>query len=539
MKAPNFRITPIGGVAQIGSNMTLVESKGKRLVIDCGILFPYEDFFDINYLIPDMSALGDIDALIITHGHEDHIGAVPHIVEKYPSLKIYAPALAAELIQHKLSRANLQTKINIYRESDLLAFGDLEVHPVHVNHSIPQTFGLVLKDSNLSMSVFFVSDFKVDFSTPYESPFDFQKLKKITSDTKTKLLLSDSTNITSSNEKTKSEKDVLEGLSPIFEKTGRIFVTSFSSNIHRLQSFINLATKNKRPIVLYGAAMLKYSQIALDLGLLEDPHNTIKEANSVSPNNENLVVVCSGSQGEFRGTLRRIVLKEDPIFKPKPEDRFVFSSKAIPGNEKKLSLLFNQISELGARLHTDQTDPIHASGHPGKEDLLMLMKEFLPTHQAPIHGESLFLEKHEKFINEHFSKTKTFRLYNFQSLELTQDGGFEHKSEQVLPPILIHARGIPIERKKISERRKLACNGAIFISVSNSKRNASIDITYNGIADTFLQKSEEFKSLLLDLYQNSRSKDESKRAEELRVFTRRYFGELFGLKPMTFVHLHE
>lgn len=538
MNEPSFKITPIGGVAQIGSNMTLVESKGQRLIIDCGILFPYEDFFDINYLIPDMDKLGELNALIITHGHEDHIGAVPHLVEKYPSLKIFAPSFAAELIKLKLSRLNLKTKIDIYRENDVLRFNDLEIHPIHVNHSIPQTYGLVLKDPVLDLSVFYVSDFKVDFNSPYETPFNFEKLKRVTGDSKTKLLLSDSTNITSSKQKTASEADVLHGLAPIFEVSGRIFITSFSSNIHRIQSFIDLAAQNDRALIFYGASMLKYSQIALELGLLVDPEGVVRELNSISSYNEKLVVVCSGSQGEFRGSLKRIVSLEDSTFKPSSKDRFVFSSKAIPGNEKKLSLLFNQISELGAKLHTDQTDPIHASGHPGKDDLVCLMKEFAPTHHAPIHGESLFLEKHEQFVKSHFETIHSFRLYNFQSLEFNHNSGFDHISGEVAPPVLIHARGIPIERTKISERRKLACHGAIFISASHHKRDLHLEVTYNGIADAFLEKSAEFEKLLVDHYHSSRAKEKSKLAEEIRIFTRRYFGELFGLKPMTFVHLH-
>lgn len=538
MKTPQFRITPIGGVAQIGSNMTLVESRGRRLLIDCGILFPYEDFFDINYLIPDMDHLGELDALVITHGHEDHIGAISHLVEKYPSLKIYAPAFAAELMKLKLSKENLQTQIEIYREADELIFDELEVHPIHVNHSIPQTFGLLLRVPSLNLATFYVSDFKVDFTSPYEAPFNFDKLKELTGHLKTKLLLSDSTNITSSRDKTTSEREVLSGLEPIFSQTGRLFVTSFSSNIHRVQSFIDLAAKYNRPVVLYGASMQKYSQIALELGLLRDEQGVLREANSISPQNEKIVVICSGSQGEFRGTLRRIVLSEDPLFKPNSKDRFVFSSKAIPGNEKKLSLLYNQISELGAKLHTDQTDPIHASGHPGKEDLSLLMKAFEPTHHAPIHGESLFLEKHEEFIKTHFKKTQTFRFYNFQSLEFNDKGGFDLLQNESFPPLLIHARGIPIERSKISERRKLACQGVVFISLNHSKREAQIKVTYNGISEAFTDKAQEFEDLLSDQYRHSRAKDKDKMAEELRIFTRRYFGGLFGLKPMTFVHIH-
>lgn len=538
MKVPSFKITPIGGVAQIGSNMTLVESKDQRFVIDCGILFPYEDFFDINYLIPNMDELGRLDGLVITHGHEDHIGAVPHIVEKYPNLKILAPSLAAELIKFKLSKLNLEAQIDIYRENDVLSFGDIDIHPIHVNHSIPQTFGLLLKNHSLDLCTFYVSDFKVDFSTPYEKAFNFEKLVNLSQESKTRLLLSDSTNITSSSPKTASEADVLKGLRPLFEEEGRIFITSFSSNIHRVQSFVNLAAENNRNLILYGASMQKYSQMALELGLLEDPKGVIKEVNNISPENKRNVVVCSGSQGEFRGTLRRVIAKEDPIFKPTENDRFIFSSKAIPGNEKKLSLLFNQISELGARLHTDGTDSIHASGHPGKEDLLHLMKEFKPTHLAPIHGESLFLEKHEKFVKAHFKDIQTYRLYNFQSLDFNKNANFEHLTTQGRAPVLIHARGIPIERTRISQRRKLACNGAIFISVSHHKRNVELEITYNGVADAFLAKSDELKELLVDHYRSSRAKENAKLSEELRVFTRRYFGELFGLKPMTFVHIH-
>ncbi len=525
-------ITPIGGVGQIGSNMTLVSSEETTVLIDAGILFPYEDFFDINYLIPNLSFIETApNALIITHGHEDHIGAIVHVLTQFPEMEIYAAPFAKALIEFKLKDAQLNRHINTYRESDQIAINDLLIDPIHVNHSIPETFGLHFSHRSYPWSVFFVSDFKVDPKSPYELPFNFSKLHKLSHSKTHRILLCDSTNILSRNLKTPSEGDLINDLDSILSLDGRIFASFFASNIHRLQTFINLAYQHKKKCVLYGGSLLKYSQIALQQGLLKDPHNVLTEAKSVKASDENLLVLCSGCQADFRGSFRRVIFGEDTIFKPTKDDRFIFSSKPIPGNEKKIGLLYNKLAQLGAHIITADDYHIHASGHPGKEDIKQLIDLYSPQTLIPIHGESLFIRKYEEHIAKNHPKIKSRILFNFDTYIEDTD---EIIQREALEPIIIHGRYLTLEKNHLSERRKLACNGILFISFSMKKRS-EISITPNGLPDLVLTQIDSFKEVLVERLLASKLSGDAL-AEESRIFARQYFAHHLGYKPMTFVH---
>lgn len=525
-------ITPIGGVGQIGSNMTLVSTDETTVLIDAGILFPYEDFFDINYLIPNLSFIETAPkALIITHGHEDHIGAIVHVLNQFPEMEIYAPPFAKALIEFKLKDAHLNRHINTYRESDQIAIDDLLIDPIHVNHSIPETFGLHFSHRIYSWSVLFISDFKVDLKSPYEKPFNFSKLHKLSHTKSHRILLCDSTNILSRNLKTPSEGDLIDDLEAVISSSTRVFASFFASNIHRLQTFINLASKHNRTCVLYGGSLLKYSQIALEQGLLTDPHNVLKEAKSVKANDENLLVLCSGCQADFRGSFRRVIFGEDTLFKPTSSDTFIFSSKPIPGNEKKIGLLYNKLAQLGANIVTADDYFIHASGHPGKEDIKQLIDNYNPQTLIPIHGESLFIRKYEEHIEKSFPKIKSRVLFNFDTYIEDTD---EILKREALEPIIIHGRYLTLEKNHLSERRKLACNGVLFISFSMKKRT-EVSITPNGLPDLVLTQVDSFKEVLVERLLASKLSSEAL-AEESRIFARQYFAQHLGYKPMTFVH---
>jgi ribonuclease J len=369
MKKPYLSIKPVGGVGQIGSNMTLIQGENDTILIDAGILFPYEDFFDIDYLIPDLSSIPTPTHLIITHGHEDHIGAVIHVVKKFPKIKVLASPFTAGLIRKKLEFNKHPYPIAEYRHFDQLGFKDFTIDPIHVNHSIPETVGLLIKDTREEIGFFFISDFKIDFKTIYERPFDFEKLIKHSKNLKKRLLLVDSTNITSSTHETPSENDLIPVLDDLFEKAeSRIFVTCFSSNIHRLMTFISLAKKHGKKLIPHGRSMISYLNTANELGMIPDYQSVVKMAESVTGNEDNVVVLLSGCQGDFRGTFRRFCVGEDSQFKPRPNDTVLLSSKAIPGNEKKISLLVNKLSEIGCYVVTAQDKMIHVSGQPGRTD---------------------------------------------------------------------------------------------------------------------------------------------------------------------------
>lgn len=536
-----IKIKPVGGVGQIGSNMTLVQSEKDCILIDAGILFPYEDFFDIDYLIPDLTSIPKPSHLIITHGHEDHIGAIWHVVKMFPEIKILATSFAAALIKKKLAFYNHSHPITEYRHSDQFTFHKFTIDPIHVNHSIPETFGLLIKDRDEEVGVFFISDFKIDFKTNYERPFDFEKLIKHSSHLKKRILLCDSTNITSATEETPSEKELIPALDALFTKApSRIFITCFSSNIHRLTTFISLCKKHNKKLIPHGRSMISYLNTANELGMIPDFPSVVKSAEDLSSSQTNVVVLLSGCQGDFRGTFRRFSVGEDSLFKPSPEDTILLSSKAIPGNEKKISLLINKLSEIGCTVITGQDQLIHVSGHPGKKDLRMLYEKYLPTDIVPIHGESYFIRQHVAFAKEAFPSATSYYFQNHDELIIQKDLTLRLFSGKKIDPLIFHGNGILLEKDKISERRKMACNGALFLSLKISNAKSKVEkytFHYYGLPEIVHQEEDKFKKFLDHYFITINFKDESKTNEELRVAIRRYFDKILGYKPMTTIHI--
>jgi ribonuclease J len=541
MKNQYLKIEPVGGIGQIGSNMTLIQGQNDTVLIDAGILFPYEDFFDINYLIPDLSTIPKPSHLIISHGHEDHIGAISHVIKLFPEIKILASPFTAALIRKKLEFNHSPHPITEYRHFDQLSFKDFTIDPIHVNHSIPETHGLLIKDLNDEFGLFFISDFKIDHKTIYERPFDFEKLNRLSKNLKRKVLLVDSTNITSNTLKTPSEMDVIPVMDELFQSTDkRIFITCFSSNIHRLMTFFALAKKHGRNIIPHGRSMISYLNTANELGMIPDYDSIIKSADSVSPTQDNVVVLLSGCQGDFRGTFRRFCMGEDSTFKPRIDDLVILSSKAIPGNEKKISLLMNKLSEVGIKIITAQEKLVHVSGHPGRDDLIELYEKFNPTDIIPIHGETSFIRAHIEHIKNNFPTAIPHYLLNFDSLVVTKDFKLFVNAGEKRDPIIIHGKSINLEKEKISERRKLACNGAVFISLKISKNLSDVEkisFTTQGLPALITKSDEKFTRFLNNYFVQSNFKDLDKTNEELRIAVRRYFEPILGYKPQTFIHI--
>jgi ribonuclease J len=536
-----LKIKPVGGVGQIGSNMTLIQSDNDIILIDAGILFPSEDFFDINYLIPDLNSIPEPSHLVITHGHEDHIGAIFHVAKKFPKIKIIASPFTADLIRKKLEFNHFPYPISEYRHFDQLTFKDFTINPIHVNHSIPETVGLLIKDNNEEVGIFFISDFKIDFKTTYERPFDFEKLVKLSKNLKRKILLCDSTNIVSSTLETPSESDLIPVLDDIYlQSKGRIFITCFSSNIHRLMTFVDLCKKHNKKLVPHGRSMISYLNTANNLGMIPQFSEVVKQADTMNGNEDNIVVLLSGCQGDFRGTFRRFCISEDSQFKPRSDDTVVLSSKAIPGNEKKIALLINKLSEIGCNVITASDKLIHVSGHPGRLDLLKLYDHFQPTDIVPIHGESYFIREHINFAKTAFPSATTHYFHNHDELLIKSDLSLKIIDGETIEPLLIHGKGIVIEKEKISERRKLACNGALFLSLKLSSTRAKVEkysFHFIGLPLLITQNEDKFKKFLDSYFIQINFKDENKTNEELRIAIRRHLEQFLGYKPMTTIHI--
>ena len=529
---------PMGGVGEIGSNMILVKSAHEDIIIDCGLLFPYEEGFDINYLIPDFSILDPerVKNIIITHGHEDHIGGLGHLVRKFPEINIYASPFTQELIKRKGEEFGVEFKFKTYRAGDQLEFADLVINAIHVNHSIPETHGLVIRDRDMKWGALYISDFKVDPISTQEKPMNMREISSLLMMCENTAYFIDSTSILNPG-KTVSETELEKDLKEILEKSHqRIFFTMFASNIHRINSIAKYAEKAGRKLVVLGRSLKTYIEAASLAGQTDYVSDSWATADQVKEYKGKMLILLSGCQGDFLSALRRFSYGEDSSFKPTPEDLVVFSSKTIPGNEKKISRIYNKLTEFGTEIITSNDLSIHASGHPGQGDLKLLLKDFQPDYYFPIHGESYFLRKHCEFILENYPEIKTEIFYNYQEVSFKQSGELKIIQHDVHEPLLIHGKNIEIEKTQISQRRKLATQGMIFISIE--KKTRKIQITHLGLPLLAESKIETLKNNILhQIDKNLHGREDEYYREQVRIMSRQYFNGFLGYKPVAEVHL--
>lgn len=523
-------VTAIGGVAEIGSNMTLFEGGSQNFVIDCGILFPNSDAYSVNYLTPDFESIREkkIDTLIISHGHEDHIGAVCDLLDHRPKIKIHAPPFAKKLLERKLDERGIKKEVKLFRENDVIKVGEFTVHPVRVNHSIPDTFGLLVFREKQDWSLFFASDYKYDPDTPYEPVFNTDKIIKLWGQKKTRIFFSDSTNILSPG-KTKSEKEVKEGMREVLSLPySRIIVTMFASNVHRVQTVYDIAKDLGKQVAMTGRSLRSYGQVAEDLGYLNTRGIHTHYQNFPK---KNVIIMATGSQGEPRGAMSRIASGKHRDVQLEHGDLVVFSSKVIPGNEKKIYYLFNMIAEMDVDLLTYRDANIHASGHPSQEDLKSVISLIKPTDYVPIHGESLFLKRHYEFIENNYpNKIKPHLLHNFWNFCIGENGDIEVKRKKDIPdPILYLDKGIQIERNNLRERAKIARDGIIVVTISQRKE---IHIEMLGVPEECHGNYDRYKK---SLEKYIRRDWKGKSTEDVRVNARIIFQRQFSIKPTCLV----
>lgn len=433
----------------------------------------------------------------------------------------------------KLGFASEGANIKTYRANDEILVDDFVIRPLEVNHSIPETHGLFIYQKSQDYCFFYVSDFKVDPMAINEEPFDLKLLEKWATPFKRRILAADSTNILSSNHKTTSESEVKEALTHVLKKApGRAFITLFSSNVHRINNIFDICRSLGKKVMTVGRSVENYMNAGLATGHLEDVSDLLRNSDSYDINSPNLVVITSGCQGEFRSGLKRISLGNDSTFKPNSNDTIIFSSKAIPGNEKKVSLMLNDLTAQGAQIILDSSEcRVHASGHAGVDDLAMLYNAFKPTTFFPTHGETFFLERHQEHFEDLHRNCQVLRPVNFDSVSILKDKIKLTKGEPS-PPILIHGNHHVIEREAISERRKLACQGLICLSVIFKKNSLSdIQVSLQGLPRMI--ENEAVVEKVRELY----SGKAGSAAEDLRVGLRRYYGEFLGYKPQVIVQV--
>ncbi len=517
--------------------MTLIRTSEEDIIVDCGLLFPYEECFDINYLVPDFSLLDParISSIVITHGHEDHIGGLAHLLKAFPDLRVFASRFTLHLIQRKLEEHKIKFTYELYDHSSELKFSGVTIFPVHVNHSIPETCGLIIQSPDKEWGALYISDFKVDLRSQHEAPIDFKKIQHKLSECKHTAFFLDSTSILSDG-KTTAEGELHSNLRDLMARPEeRIFITLFASNVHRMNTIAKLGISEGRKIVIMGRSLKTYMESAFETGHSEIPSDQLFFPEQVKGQSGKMLIFLSGCQGDFLSALRRFSWGEDGTFKPRVGDLVVFSSKVIPGNEKKIARIYNKLTEFGVTIITASDSLIHASGHPGKEDLHLILKNFSPEFYFPIHGESYFLKKHYEFIREYYPKVSAHLIYNYQEVVLS-DGTIKIEEHQAKEPRLIHGRSLEIEKSQVSQRRKMATQGAVFVSYN---RNTShIEVSLLGLPLLANDQVEHLRRKLLEqIRRDLLSREDHYLKDQVKIATRQFFNNFLGYKPVTEVHL--
>ncbi len=453
----------LGGLGEVGKNMYLVECNDEIIIIDSGILFP-DDTYGIDYVIPDYTYLkineDKIVGLFITHGHEDHIGGIPNLLRAVNVKAVYATGLAVGLIKAKMSECN-GVSINLieYSDQSVYKFKNFEVSFFKTNHSIPDSHGIAIK-TRLGY-ILHTGDFKIDL-TPLTNMTDFGK---ITDYAKSGVLclLSDSTNA-NVNKFTTSEKRIGESIKSIFAAIkGRIIISTFASNIYRVQQIIEASVETKRKVIVFGRSMEKCVNVAQKLNYIKAPQNTFinaKDFQYISP--EHLTILSTGSQGEPLAALSRIADGTHKKIKIIPGDTIVFSSSAIPGNQQSINKTINKLYKAGANVIVNS--PLvdtHASGHAGETELLLMLALVRPKYFVPIHGEFSMQKRHmDLAIESGIPKENCFILENGEVLTFTDDRVF---CNYCVPSgnTYVDSNNFEINGNIIKERKLLADDGLV------------------------------------------------------------------------------
>lgn len=469
--ATPVKVTFLGGLNEIGKNMTVYEIDDQMIVVDCGLAFPEQDMLGIDLVIPDFTYLKEnyskIKGVFITHGHEDHIGGLPYLLRDV-NVPVYGTRLTIGLIEGKLKEHNLLSgaKLNVIKPGDMINVGAFMVEAIHVNHSIPDALAFAI--SSKAGTVVQTGDFKID-STPIDGDMiDLNRFGEI-GNQGVLCMLSDSTNAERPGY-TESEKKVGESLEGLFHKAGkrRIILATFASNVHRVQQVINVAKKMGRKVALSGRSLENVVNIGIEMGYLEADDGqivSIDMINRYTP--EEMVIITTGSQGEPMSALSRMAFSDHRKVNVGPNDFVIISATPIPGNEKTVSNVINELMKLGAEVIYEKTEGIHVSGHACQEELKLMMGLVKPQFFIPAHGEQKHLRKHAMLAEGMGIEPKNIYVAdNGVQIEISKDG-IKELGQLPIAKVFVDGSGVgDVGNVVINDRKRLSENGLIVVVAS-------------------------------------------------------------------------
>ena len=494
-KAQKLQIIPLGGLGEIGKNMTVVRVGDEILVIDSGLMFPEEDMLGVDLVIPDISYLLEnrdmIKAIVLTHGHEDHIGALPYVLKQL-NVPVYGTRLTLGSLEGRLKENGVDSSnLHSVMQGDIINVGCFSVGFIRVNHSIPDAVGLSIK-TPVGMIVH-TGDFKLDY-TPIDGKMtDFRRFSEL-GNKGVLLMMADSTNAERAGH-TPSESTVGASFDKAFHGArSRIIVATFSSNVHRIQQVIDTAVRYKRKVAILGRSMVNVVTISLELGYITAPEGTIIDIDEINNYRaEQIVIVTTGSQGEPMSALTRMAMSDHRKVTIVPDDTVIISATPIPGNEKLVSKTIDNLMRLGANVVYGRDKEVHVSGHASREELKLMHNLVRPKFFIPVHGEYHHLVQHAKLAQElGMPKDHIFLGENGYVFEFTRDKG-QVAGKVTAGMVMVDGLGVgDVGNIVLRDRRQLSQDGILIIVVAMDRASNTVvggpDIVSRGFV--YVRESE-------------------------------------------------
>jgi len=506
------RIIPLGGLGEIGKNITAIEYKEEIIVIDCGVAFPDEEMYGVDMVIPDVSYLIDnkykVKGIFLTHGHEDHIGSLPYILKQI-NVPVYGTKLTLGLVEYKLKEHDMisDCTLNCVEAGDIIKTDLLKVEFIRSTHSIADSCCIAVH-TPIGV-IFHTGDFKIDYTPIDGRGMDLERISAL-GKKKVLLLMADSTNVQRKGHSI-SEKFIGQKLNRIFgEAKGRVVVATFASNIHRMQQIVNASLEYGRKVVFSGRSMENVSEVATSLNYLHIPEGewiSIDEMNNYP--NEKLTIITTGSQGEPMSALARIAFGNHRKIKIEPNDLYIVSASPIPGNEKLISRVINKLLKGGAKVIYKDLEEVHVSGHAYQEELKLMHTLVHPKYFMPVHGEYRHLKFHAELAESlGMKKENIFILETGQVLELSSKGagisGKVHTGDVFVDGLGVGDVGSLVLR----DRKHLAKDGILTIVVTIERETHSIiagpDIITRGFV--YVKESEDLINRAKEISRNELEK---------------------------------
>ena len=511
------KIIPLGGLNEIGKNMTAIEYKNDIVIIDCGLKFPDEDMFGIDVVIPDITYLlkhrDKVSGIFLTHGHEDHIGALPYVLKQL-NVPVYGTKLTLGIVQSKLKEHNLlsTTELITVKPRDVVRLNSVSVEFIKTNHSIADSVAIAVHTP--LGAVLHTGDFKVDYTPIDGEPMDFARFAEL-GKKGVLLMMADSTNVERPGY-TMSEKIVGESLCRIFGKSkGRIIVATFASNIHRIQQIIDAAAMYGRKVAVSGRSMENIVQVAIELGYIKIEKENLVSIDQINKyNNDQIVIITTGSQGEPMSALARMATSEHRKVNIVQGDTIIISATPIPGNEKLVSRVVDQLFKKGAEVVYGSSEAVHVSGHACQEELKLMQTLVRPKYFIPVHGEYRHLKQHGELANSIGVPKSNILIPEIGDVIEVTRNSIKKSGSVISGQIFVDGLGVgDVGNIVIRDRKHLSQDGILTVVVTLSKENKAIiagpDIISRGFV--YVRESEKLMDEARDIVRDVFTKCEERK----------------------------